>query len=365
MPNIRPGSIEEAQQKLRNILGGEGLETDVQKENREIEEAEGEATEDTQVEETSENEAASSETQETATTDVEEQGEASENEESSEVSTLSELAESIDTDIETLYGLKISVTEPDGKPTEVTLAHLKDTLQKSRKIEEEQIRFENDRATFENERQQVEAVLLQRLQEADSFLNAFEEALTAEEQKVDWAWLRENNPAEYSAKKAEVAEQKERLRSQRTQIQQQAVEHKQEQVNQLQQKLYTTKAVEEKKLLGKIPTWTDSKVADTEKDQLKVYLNKEGFSDQDIGMTLDHRLIVMARKAMMFDQGTKKVSAAKKRIKKLPKRVKPSSPRAKASESTEAQKKLRGRLRKTGRLNDAALLIKSRIKAAI
>lgn len=357
MPTPIKGSVDEAQGRLKNLLGG-SLETETTEEDNEtvVEETDvvvaDESLDDTTVE-TSEDD---------TTTETEVTAESSEEDEGDEVQTLNELAEVIDVDLETLYKLKIPATDPRGQRTEVSIGEVKDKLQDFLRVQEERQAFEIQRQTFETERQQAEQILVQRLQEADQFLSAFETQLNAEEQQIDWNSLRTNNPAEYSALKAEFADRKEALRQHRTQMTAKASQAQEQAFLEQKQAMEQRLLQEHKLLLQALPEWTDEKKASTEREQLKSYLKSEGFSDQDIGTAADHRLIVMARKAMLFDQGTKKADVAKKKVKSLPKRVKPTSnSKSKVDVETEKQKKMRRSLRKTGKVQDAAALLKSRL----
>jgi hypothetical protein len=89
-----------------------------------------------------------------------------------------------------------------------------------------------------------------------------------------------------------------------------------------------------------IPEWRDSKVAAQEATQIRDFLLGEGFTEQDIGGLTNATLVKLARKAMLYDRGETRVTAAK---------AKPKKARAKTLKSGT----------QSGRVQDAAQAIKA------
>lgn len=112
------------------------------------------------------------------------------------------------------------------------------------------------------------------------------------------------------------------------------------------------KLAKENELLQKaIPEWLDGDKAKADFQSLGVYLKGH---DIDIGTMTNHKDIVLARKAMLFDQIQSK-SIEEKKVVTPPKSTKPS-----ASQETAKPKenKARDKLSKTGHVRDAQAALK-------
>ena len=174
--------------------------------------------------------------------------------------------------------------------------------------------------------------------------------------------MRENDPAEFSAKKQEILERQQQFQNAKGKI---AQEHQEK----LAEHFENVISRESSALIEDFPDWANEKVGSTEKIKVREYLINEGFTPLEVDGSVDkdgniisagivdHRAIKLAYKAMMHDAGGKKVELTKKRVRKLPKVAKPGKPSSKAEKNAVRTKKLKGRLNKTGRIDDAATLI--------
>lgn len=77
-------------------------------------------------------------------------------------------------------------------------------------------------------------------------------------------------------------------------------------------------AEQSRMLTQAIPEWSDGKKAQAEKAELRDYLTKLGFKADEVGRVADHRQVVLARKAMMFDKLVAQRDSAAKQVKTLP-----------------------------------------------
>lgn len=80
-------------------------------------------------------------------------------------------------------------------------------------------------------------------------------------------------------------------------------------------------AQEQEKLLAALPDWKDPAKAKDEASAVDGYLHTAGFSEQERNTISDHRLIVVARKAMLYDQIMKQQAQTTQRVEKLPPKV--------------------------------------------
>lgn len=169
----------------------------------------------------------------------------------------------------------------------------------------------------------------------------------------DLSALLESDPVEYLKQTHLLQQRQAQLHQINQQRQQLAMQAQAE-----QQSLYQSHLEAQKQeLLAKLPTWKDSEKAAAERDALKAYLKKEGYQDQDIGNISDHRAVVMARKAMLYDQMISKASAAAKKVAPLPQKVE--RPGVNETPNTDKRTAAYQKLAKSGRVEDAAAIFAS------
>jgi hypothetical protein len=93
-----------------------------------------------------------------------------------------------------------------------------------------------------------------------------------------------------------------------------------EQLEQAQQ--LKVRAVDERsKLLDAIPEWKDPAKEKAGADAVSGYLEKSGFTADEMSRLYDHRLVVLSHKAMLYDQMKTQQAQVNQRVEKLPPRV--------------------------------------------
>lgn len=110
---------------------------------------------------------------------------------------------------------------------------------------------------------------------------------------------------------------------------------------------------EHQALIRAIPDWADGEKSRAESAEIKDFLTKAGFTDEDVASVYDHRQVVIARKAMLYDKLIASKPEISKRVAEAPKPVKPGSAQQRNPKG-EAYAKARETLKKTGRSDDAA-----------
>jgi len=323
------GTTADAQNKILSMWDSEEQTTS----------EETEATSDEEVvEETEEAE----EVDEEAPESEEEEGQAEEE-------TEEEVEEEEETEIVAEEDLTYTI-KVDGKEIEVDIDELKngyqrqaDYTRKSQALAEQRKETESiqsERMQLEQERQMY-ANGLQMLQEQQSAkLNEFN--------SVDWESLKTEDPYAYMIKKEEFRDAQEKVQS----VAQQQQYVQQEQM----QKQQTAKAefvrAEYARLVEALPEW-ENKESSIKKD-IRDYAVTVGFRPEEIDQLADHRSVLVIKKAMEYDKLTKKVAPKKKAVKKVPKVQKSGRGNSKEDAATEAIKKKRARLQKSGKQDDAA-----------
>lgn len=274
------------------------------------------------------------------------------------VSSLRELIEANEWDPEWVQSLKIPV-KVNGSEDEKPLAELVKSYQIRQATEAELSEAkEKSKAALEEINQQ-KTEIAQSLQILQTIVQDEEAAIEKALKSTDWAKLREDDPAEYSARKVEIEERREALQAKK----QKAVEAfkkvdettRQQRDEQLRQYVQT----ERTELLKKIPEWRDPDKAQAEQNKLSEYLIGQGYTKEEIARAYDHRLVVGLRKAMLWDEMQSKSQVAKKKVVKVPKVLKPGAPKPKEQVTREKLDGLRSRLNKSGSIEDALKLLRA------
>lgn len=291
-------------------------------------------------------------------------GSASKAEDESEevpISSFDELTKHYDLDPEWMDTLEIPV-KINGAESKATLADMKASYQ-IKEAAEARLKEAKERARAET---QVIAEKREQLQSqfavVGSLIDRMEKSFTKDESAVNWDQLRQQDPAEWSAKREEFKQRREEIErtkreavdSYKNSIAVADNEQKERQQQYLQEQA--------QQLVEKLPEWKDPTTAKAEKTAVAEYLINQGFSQEDISTASDHRMIILARKAMLYDKGSDKAAVAQKKIAKIPKVLKPGSPKPQEQVNRERQDQVKARLRNTGSLDDALELMRSRRK---
>lgn len=279
-----------------------------------------------------------------------------------EVETLSDLAEHFGIEQADLYNLRVPVTMADGSRAEVTLGEWKDGYKSSQEASQEAKRAAQLRESLEAQQREYQQKWESQIQDAAASLSVAEQLLTSEFQGLDWNALRENDPAEWAARRQQYNERLQSLQQQKRELAERWNASKAEQAKTEQQQMAERLETERKALMQAVPEWANEETAQAERSALAEYLASTGFTTDEVNNVVDHRLVVMARKAMMFDKQVKSADAAKKRVIRVGKKpMKPGARITQAEQQQDAMRPQRDQLRKSGRWQDAAPLIAARL----
>lgn len=119
-----------------------------------------------------------------------------------------------------------------------------------------------------------------------------------------------------------------------------------------------TVAREAEAMAAAIPEWADPKVAQEEKGQLVQYLvGKVGYTREEVAQAIDHRAVVIARKAMLFDKvmGSQGRKTLQEKIASVPPKS-PQKPGRGGSVAASKQSQRIQALKKSGSVDDAAAI---------
>ena len=248
----------------------------------------------------------------------------------------------------------------DGQPVNAPVKEILENYQKftaaDKRLEDAKTRAQTQNQEWAQKSEELQAQFVT----AASLIEKAEKLLDQDSKSINWDDLRKNDPAEYSAKKTELSERKQDVERIRQEAAQEYVQSQQKQASEFQKQYQQYIQGEQTQLLTKIPEWKDEEKANAEKNKLTEFLLKNGFTKDDVMQASDHRLIVLARKAWLYEQSQKDVDTAKKKVAKVPKVMKPGAPKSPDQTTREHIKRLEARLRQTGSKDDAFALLQAR-----
>lgn len=173
------------------------------------------------------------------------------------------------------------------------------------------------------------------------------EGQLAQWKQVNWTELAQTDPMQYMTLHHQYTEAKEAYNQQI-----QSLTHMQQQAGQLAaQQTAQRLQMEAQAMKQAIPEWRDGEKANAEMSDMRAFLSKAGFNEAEIGQIVDHRHVVVARKAMLYD---KLMASGKQKVANTPPVSKPGST---AKPTQSGKQKTAQALKKTGRGEYAAKLI--------
>ena len=233
----------------------------------------------------------------------------------------------------------------DGTEVEVTLDELQkgysrtlDYTRKTQQIAEVRKQAEGELQAVRAEREQYSQLL--------SALEA--QVQQAAQPNIDWDRLYNEDPIEWVRQREVMRDNQDRAAAIQSEKQRLSQLSQQEQAQFMQQKLQQ----EQEALLAAIPDWKDAEKAKAEKTLLVEFGQKIGFTPEELKSVVDHRAVLMLRKAALYDQMMSKRGNIKPVTNNGPRPAKPGAA-GRVSNSTESVR-AQQRVAKTGRVDDAA-----------
>ncbi len=251
-----------------------------------------------------------------------------------QVEEVEETAEGDTESTEPTYKVKVN-----GEEVDVTLDELQKGYMMGRDYTQKTMNLAEQRKTVEAKVAEIDA----SLNDARDIINLELEWFDSPEAKE----LRQYDPDAYLTRFESIkkkAEKFEKLKAKRD-----------GEKAQLQQE-YVVK--EQELLRQKVPEWLDDSTVQKEYPKLVDSLKAIGFEQSELEGITDHRLLVMARKAMLYDQITSQDISGKK-VKPTLKSATPGTQKSPTESSDRKLKDVREKLRKKGDMNSAAAAIKS------
>ena len=257
-----------------------------------------------------------------------------------------ELSES--TDIQENSEEPIYTVTIDGTDYEVTQDELIQGYQRNadytRKTQELAAEKQQSSDFVERSKKDVET----KLARLDNLNQAAQSQLQQEYAQIDFEKLYEEDPAE-------AARLEHKMRKKNEQLQQ-----VQRQTQELQTQEFSKYLEEQQKQLSvKVPEMNHPEKSSEFKKQMRNYLSSVGFNNQEIDSVYDHRYVLLVRDAMNYRNLQKAKPEIKKKVVNAPKVVRGGVSKSKGQQQAEVRRSQLSKLRKTGKVADAAKLFRS------
>lgn len=272
--------------------------------------------------------------------------------------TITELAEALEVDPDEFLGTIKGKVKINGQEEEVSLAEAfkgyqmeADYRRKTSEVAEERREIEKARDQIEQERQQWQT----KVSDVDAMSNIALNALTAEYNSVDWNNLKAENPTEFLVKQQEYNARLGQINQVKEALAKQAAEMRERQLNELLPKEITA-------MKRAIPEWDDKEAMEAGLAEVTHYLTDAGYKPEELSNLYDHKSVVIARKAMLYDKANSKPEpvSEKKTVKTVTKILKGGTRKQPTTVKQEQIEKARKRLKRTGKPDDAAAALLAR-----
>ena len=254
--------------------------------------------------------------------------------ESSETQTETEQTEEQEIQKPSLHRVKVQ-----GQELEVSLDELKSGYSRDSDYRQKTHALAEERRMLDEQKTSLSQSYDGKLKELTDLIGAAESYI-GQSSKEDLQKMYEEDPTQAAKIDFQQRQQRESFNN----LKQQA------EVARLQQ--YNQYLDEQKRLAAtKIPEYSDPVKGVTFKNQMKNTLSEYGFNDQEIGSLADHRFLMVLRDAMEY-KNLKSKPVTNKKVTTAPKVVKSGTPKMEDSRRAAVKQKI-GRLRKSGKMNDA------------
>lgn len=170
-----------------------------------------------------------------------------------------------------------------------------------------------EREQWQTQKQQQEQQLHQQLQVAGSLLQQEEQALVQRYQAVDWDSLRAADPAQYAALQADYSREVAQAQGRRQQVAGE-VQRLQGEYTQRQNDHLKSLRDKEGAALRDAMGWNDETAKVGKSNIVKYLTNGAGFKEEEAAQIFDHRVGILADKAMKWDNLNKRLKATRQEV---------------------------------------------------
>ena len=240
----------------------------------------------------------------------------------------------------------------NGKLQKVSLNELKEGYSKGSDYTKKTMELSSQRRSLDSEIDAIskdKQAVKQMRDEYAQKLQVVEQNLQTDD-NIDWVTLAQTDPTDYAVKKAEYDRKKEL----QLQVQQEKQKLAQEQRKE-QERIYQNHIENERgKLIEVMPIFGDEKKAPKIMKDIGEFAMKQGYTEQEVNMVVDHRAVKTLHDAMKYNQLLEKKNLQGKKVKPTNRVL--SSEGKNNTRSTDKQLRVNDRmkqLKKSGNMKDA------------
>ena len=231
----------------------------------------------------------------------------------------------------------------DGSEMEVTLDELLRGYQREADYTRKTSELSLEKSRHNDMMQQSQSEINQKLSKLTELTSAAQQELQTEYSNIDFEKLYEDDPVEASRLEHKMRKRAENLQR----IQE---ETRNNQMNEFQKYLQEEQA----KVATLIPEFSDPAKASRIKSEMRTYLTKLGYNNNEIASVYDSRQVMLIKDAMAYDKLKKSNVKVTKKVAKAPKVVKPGVSKTKAEQASKQRRDKLNHLKKTGSVRSAA-----------
>lgn len=291
--------------------------------------------------------------------EVEQVEEDAPNEEAATFETIAELAEAADIPIdEFMESIKLT-TKVNGEESEVTLAELKKGYQLEADYTRKNQAFIEQQKEFNEQQEQARTEVADQLRRAGAAFQVAQSQLTNDFNSINWTELQQADPTQYVIQRQQFGERQAHINQMIDQASREAQSFQDKQRLEADQAKESVMREQAELLSKAMPAWSDSKVREAETAQVAEYFASMGFQPEEVNGITDHRIILMAIKAMNAVKSSD-IDIAKKKVEKVPKLVKSNARQNQNLGKEKTLSKLKSRIKQTGNVDDVAALLQAR-----
>ena len=250
----------------------------------------------------------------------------------------SDVQEKPDSTEDQLHKVKVA-----GQEFDVTLDELRNGYQRDADYRQKTEELSNQRKQFQSESEKQRLDYSQKLNELNQSLSIAQQDLNAEINSADLDKLYDEDPTEAARVERKLKKKQDALSQS---LQKAQAEQKQQFETFLQD--------QQRKLVSKMPEFSDPAKASSLKANMKNTLNNYGFNDQEVAQVYDHRIVMLVNDAMKYRSMQNSKPNLAKKISKPSKVFSSGVKQGKAEINQKARKEKFSRLRKSGSVKDAS-----------
>lgn len=240
--------------------------------------------------------------------------------------------------------------EVDGKKVSMTKEQIAEAVKGQMRQDDytkKTMQAAEERKTANAEREAARAEREQYAQKLNNFVIA-QDSIFQQEASALTEELLNSDPVAYLTLQRTL--QLRQAEMQKAQVELQQLEQQRQQEHAEAMKSYQAEQLE--KLLAKLPEWKDPKKAKAEVDEITGYMASQEFTPQEISGMSDHRVLLLSRKAMLYDKLMSKAAEATKKVAKAPAMVE--RPGKGEPANVDGRTRAMKQLAKSGSVHDAA-----------